>query len=594
MSSSPSAAEDESSLLQGVVQHSQGAVQHSQSRMFNADYEVDFVVTRDHLSTTSPGLAYRKSMSFGDKDPGGQVSLWGSTVRGVPIGEAWVKVGHRFLPVRVQGKQVLERATEYYAPTEFTEASFAPASLIRTRQLQPPEAEATEQAAAEEEVTEQQQETTDSEATEQEATEEEVTEQEQEATDSEATSQEATGPEATEPENNEQQASESEDDEPEAAELESSEHEEVEAGSSAEVEPLSTEPQPFDGVVVQFGVLFRSFPTLNYQSGTFTTSLTLTQRWPTNADVSSDGENPWSPNLLVMNHDIRGIETVSTSTHVNQTDGMTTQVDYLIVRVRQVFELKQFPFDRQTLSIRVAPASSGSVNIKLVPMQIPEERVLEPELVEDHGFHVASVVESGSDDLSITLSTPARGVIEVALDRRASAYFSSLFFPAFLLLCISWCIFFVPVPDPAFAVPRVAVTTGAFVAMLLFNLHVEQMVPARFGCMWIDVFTENIGILVFAVVAFNTLEQYVHSNMGRPFLASVLSFELRIFYPVLCAFVLGVCFFAPWEYLTVTSAACRFSLAIGIFGYIGKAYRRALDGEEDKLRSPVGLIRSPR
>lgn len=521
-SSSSAGAEDENSLLQGMVQH---------SRAPSSDGEVDFIVTRNRVFAGLPGLAYRVTMNFEDRDPDGLLTLWGSVLRGVPVGDNWLRVGNRYLPMSVQGHRVLERADSSSANDPYSNA----ASLTRTGQQQQPD---------------------DGEGNaEQDAPDQEVIQPEgveQEATQADATEQEA-------------------------------------------VAPIAPEPEAFDGIVVQFGVLFKSFPKLDFLSGTFTTSLALTQRWPTNADAPADGENPWSPNLVVMNHDIAGIEAVSTSTIANQTDGMTTQVDYLIVRVRQTFDLENFPFDRQILSVRVAPASPGSVSMKLVPMHIQGERALEPGLLEDHGFDLVSVAEHGNaDEDDNTLTAPARGTIEVVLDRRASAYFSSLFMPALLLLCLCWCVFFLPVPDPSFAVPRTAVPTGTFLAMLIFNLHVEQMVPARYGRMWIDVFTENIAILVFAGLAFNTLEQYVHSYMGRPLLASTLGFELRIFYPIFSAFILALCCFAPWsESLSMMSSQCRFSLAAGIFGYIGTAYRRALVGEEDKFRSPV-VIRSPR
>jgi len=469
-----------------------------------------------------------------------------------------------------------------------------------------PEPEASESEASESDAGE---EVAEPEATEPEATESDVVE--------EVSEPEATEPEATEPDIVEEAdaaepgISEEVSPEPEATESEASESDiveevaepepiEVESAIAADLEAIEPEAaeleiEPFDGVMVEFGVIFRAVPFLDFRSGTFTTSLALTQRWPSNAssyDAAASGgdENFWSPNLVVTNHDIGGVEVISTSITTNQTTGMVTQVDYLTIRLLQTFQLRSFPFDSQVLSVHVAPASLGPISMKLVPIDFAGEPTLDPALLEDQGFQLVSVNEEETilEAEDSQFADPARGVVEVALRRCASAYFSPLFLPAILVLFVCWSTFFLPVPVAAtFATPRTAVTAVAFVASLILFLHIEQMVPARFGRMWIDVFVENIAVLVFAAVAFNTLEQYVHSHMKRPILASGISRELQIFYPSLCAFVLGLSLCVTRSRtLDVLSVVCRLTLFAGIVGYIGAAYTRALLVEDGAPRRP--------
>jgi len=479
------------------------------------DDEVDFLVTKDHVQTDAPGLAYRASMDLEDRDTDNRLSTWGSTVSGVPVGDDWVRVGTRFLPVHVGDQVVLERTSAAAAPAEASP-------------------EAAEAAAPEPE------------------------------------------PEEPAPEIYEEEA-------------------------LVEPEILAPELEPFDGLTVQFGVLFRSFPALDFHAGTFTAALALTQRWPTaDAPPGPDGAL-WRPHLGVMNHDIGGVEAISTSTILNETDGVATQVDYLTVRVRKTFHLELFPFDQQVLSVHVAPVHPGNVNMRLMPMHIPGERSMEPELLEDHGFFLVSVAERGdyaAGDVSI--GSPARGIMEVALDRRASAYTSTVFLPALLLLGTCWVAFFLPFSESSHAFPQMAISATTFLAMLVLNMHVEQLIPARDGRMWIDVFTESISMLVFAGVVFHTFELHVHSHMGRPAFATKLGRELRIFYPLLCAAVLSSCCLAPWsETLTVMSNMCRFCSIAGIFGYVGYGFGRARKADVENKASGQSAggqfgIRSPR
>lgn len=513
-----------------LLQQEKSILSRERSNLATGDLEVestpttDYVVSRKHIQTDAPGLAYRVSMDLEDRDLSDSLALWGQTVPGVPVGMDWLKVGTRYLPMRVAGHPVLERAPL---------SKVAALSVIGQ---QPEVQEAAGEVAAE--------------------GEEEVVEEE-----------EATEPEVVEPEVAGQAAAE-----------------------EAAATPVALELEDFDGVVVEFGVIFRSFPVLDFQAGTFTASLAFTQRWPVNAETHDasaigEGESQWRPNLVVTNHDIGGLEVISTSTSLNHTTGMLTQVDYLTLRARQTFELKNFPFDTQILSVHVAPASPGSVAMKLVPVQIPGEPTLNPAILEDRGFSLASVNEEATTVLETEdlgeLAEPSRGVVEVGMVRRASSYFSSLFLPALLILAVCWSVFFLPLAEASLAVPRAAVSTTAFLALLLFTLHVEQLVPARFSRMWIDVFTENVAILVFAAVAFNTLEQYVHCQMKLPLLASQFSRELRVFYPSLSTFVLSLCCCATCgETLIMLSVVCRIVLFTSILGYISTAYARALFSDE--------------
>jgi len=73
----------------------------------------EYLVDNSQLRTNMAGLAYRFSKRLEDTDPrevpaGGPP--FGSTVTGVDLGDGWLKVGDRFLPMEIHGSRVLTPA----------------------------------------------------------------------------------------------------------------------------------------------------------------------------------------------------------------------------------------------------------------------------------------------------------------------------------------------------------------------------------------------------------------------------------------------------------------------------------------------------
>uniref|UniRef100_A0A7S4R1R5 Ubiquitin-like domain-containing protein n=1 Tax=Alexandrium monilatum TaxID=311494 RepID=A0A7S4R1R5_9DINO len=63
--------------------------------------------THSQRSEASPGLGFRCSKDLEDRAGDGAVAAWGATVIGADEGDGWLKVGSRYLPMVLQGIQVL-------------------------------------------------------------------------------------------------------------------------------------------------------------------------------------------------------------------------------------------------------------------------------------------------------------------------------------------------------------------------------------------------------------------------------------------------------------------------------------------------------
>jgi len=74
------------------------------SAVGKADYVVQPI--GDGLPRESVGLVYRYTKRLDDVDSGA-TAVWGVTITGVDEGDGWVRVGERYLPIEVNGTQVL-------------------------------------------------------------------------------------------------------------------------------------------------------------------------------------------------------------------------------------------------------------------------------------------------------------------------------------------------------------------------------------------------------------------------------------------------------------------------------------------------------
>jgi len=68
-----------------------------------------FLVDNTWLEAHTKGLGFRRSQNMADQDDDVDVAPWGSTITGVRVNDAWVEVGNRFLPTRIEGLPVLVR-----------------------------------------------------------------------------------------------------------------------------------------------------------------------------------------------------------------------------------------------------------------------------------------------------------------------------------------------------------------------------------------------------------------------------------------------------------------------------------------------------
>merc|ERR1711879_892872 len=71
-----------------------------------------YLVDNSKLQSESKVLSYSFTKSLWDKVPEEYGAPWGCIVKGVEVGDGWLRVGHRYLPMELEGMPVLHRMDE--------------------------------------------------------------------------------------------------------------------------------------------------------------------------------------------------------------------------------------------------------------------------------------------------------------------------------------------------------------------------------------------------------------------------------------------------------------------------------------------------
>jgi len=375
--------------------------------------------------------------------------------------------------------------------------------------------------------------------------------------------------------------------------------------------------------VVEFGMLVKTFFGADIKGSSFFVDLVITSRWqderaelvvPENLNrvamgTEGAGKLIWMPDITVANRDLKGIETISSATIISA-QGQVERVERVLVRLKTTFDITAFPFDTQDLPVRIVSTSFMADSLRLVPIEDPA--ILDMTEVEAvNGVDSSSFAGSefklegfslrSFEDVDGAL-VKSRGELLITVSRNSETYIETIFFPAFLLLALSWTSFFFPLL-PAFAMPRAATTTIAFLALVTLGTRVDAMLPTKATLCWADIFIEVCELLMFGSIVFNITEQYIYNHLGDHTLANKMGHELMCLFPILTSAAMYLCFSAcDGANLERTRLQEHLLLVVGIGAYIGVAFVRycketakevQVEDEAPKASTPPAALREP-
>ena len=222
------------------------------------------------------------------------------------------------------------------------------------------------------------------------------------------------------------------------------------------------------------------------------------------------------------------------------------------------FSLLHFPFDAQALTVEFESPRFEKNEFVFVPdsmsfsgyrsglvgidsdMHLSDFDIINSQIyVTDHSYPT----DFGLPETGVGKSLFTRGILEIHIQRQFTPYLTKFLLPIFLMLFVTYFVFFVPVDQLEISV--VICATALFTAIcvgllqLEFTMHVGYLMT-----------TDRFYVLSYAMIILAFMEIIVASNGAEKNVAWAEDLDLLaryLFFPIAAA---GMLIIALWEYLT--------------------------------------------
>lgn len=246
----------------------------------------------------------------------------------------------------------------------------------------------------------------------------------------------------------------------------------------------------------------------------------------------------WNPRLTVISQQMIW-RSYPESVEVKP-DGTVVYRQKIWGRFSQPLNLRDFPFDRQQLSIHVVSAGLVEKQVELVPMMSPSGRssaIATGFSLPD--FSVASWSAApvpyypGQDGVSV-----AGYQMNIEVVRKANYYVLKVIIPLCLIVVMSWLPRWM---DPEQSGTNIGVSTSAFLTLVAYLFAITVLLPRVSYVTRMDRFILLSTLMVFA----GLIQTVANTSMvrgKRKQLAERIDRKSRIVYPILLVLVLAVSF----------------------------------------------------
>ena len=255
-------------------------------------------------------------------------------------------------------------------------------------------------------------------------------------------------------------------------------------------------------IPVSIGIVVIDFARVNLREESFAMAGYLDVTWSDSTLALRDDEQGadvrryrplqiWTPSLEFVN----AVEQVNGEREGDiyvARDGKATQRIRFSHNFQSSLHLRRFPFDRQSLSIIVAPFDPFAKDIDL---SIDSQRV--------GTLREASVPDWNLDSVHARLEKPdednaaGRFVFETQISRRATFYIWRVFFPITLLVVASWAAFWF---DPANLQPLITVSLSILLSLVTFTYAVDFSLPKVPYLTFTDCYVLNAFLFVLSTL----------------------------------------------------------------------------------------------
>jgi hypothetical protein len=212
----------------------------------------------------------------------------------------------------------------------------------------------------------------------------------------------------------------------------------------------------------------------------------------------------WVPNPTLVNR--KGTMELSKRTIAVQPDGTVRLEGLFTAQLAADYDLRLFPFDRQTLPILV---ESFTWNAEIMEFREMREKIGFDEAFTVPEWHVTGL-ESRVEAVSTIQGSGkfSRLILEVRVQRDSGFYLTKVALPLLIIVVMSWSVFWIV--DEGFG-PRTRVTTTGVLTLVAYQFAISRDLPKVAYLTFFD----TVMVISFTLVASTIVENLLVSRVGE-------------------------------------------------------------------------------
>lgn len=349
--------------------------------------------------------------------------------------------------------------------------------------------------------------------------------------------------------------------------------------------PVLVRPNAGKGVdKIRFGLIAKNFFGAVLKKNRFNIDMVLSVRWndPRVISLIPYGlENVtlawsqaldlvWMPGLVVANKDIEMYEIISSSVTIYRS-GDVMRVERAQARVMNKYKLAEYPFDEQGIALEVVSSKYMLDEVVLVP-NMNVSRVEE----DIWGlYRLKSWEVEAYDDYNGDLQK-SRGKLVMHLGRYIDKYVDDHLVPTFIVLTISWAVFYFPFGKDRnpFITPRLALSILCLLTFTNLMVKSSKELPGSAPFNWNDLFNQQVQCLLFLTIVLNICSEIFLHHFDEVSIAKMINNEAKFMMPFLSLLNCGVILTSGRFHLmslyvaTILTKTLIFSIILFYAGYI--------------------------
>lgn len=234
----------------------------------------------------------------------------------------------------------------------------------------------------------------------------------------------------------------------------------------------------------------------------------------------------WNPNIELMNeYDAR---VINNSRLTADAEGLVTYEERFEAQLGHEFDLRKFPFDRQTLVMSVESFRYGSDELTLTPRQ--GIALQSPAAFLPDWYILTARQRADSDRNNPDRKEYSRYTFEVDVQRKVGYYVWNMFLPLAFIVLLPWAVFWI---DAADVRTRVSISMTALLTAIALSLVITGSRPRVSYMTYFDAVFLNSYFIIFLSTVSVVAEHFTLRRTSRAGVAERTSAVGRIAYPAL-------------------------------------------------------------